>query len=85
MHTHTHQKTAQQSGGGMMDRDKKTEGAASSEPAFYGSQVCLRVRSHFGLTGEVFAVAQIERGQGGARLEHIDVTCGAMTAVGVLL
>ena len=37
----------------------------------------------FGLTGEFFAVEQIERGQGGARLEHNDVTCGAMTAVGV--
>ena len=42
--THTHQKTAQQSRGGMMDRDRKTEGGASSEPAFDVSQVCLRVR-----------------------------------------
>ena len=33
-HTHTHHKTAQQSRGGMMDRDRKTEGGASSEPAF---------------------------------------------------
>ena len=39
----------------------------------------------FGLTGEFPAVAQIERGQGGALLEHDDVTCGAMTAVGVFL
>ena len=74
-----------------MDRDRKTEGGASSEPAFDVSQVCLRVRGLFGLTGEsgaaVFSAAfvQIERGQGGARLEHNDVTCGAMTAVGVFL
>ena len=67
-----------------MDRDRKTEGGASSEPAFNVSQVCLRVRGLFGLTGEL-AVAQIELGQGGARLEHNDVTCGAMSAVGVLL
>ena len=82
MHAHTPQ-AAQQSRGGVMDRDRKTEGGASSEPAFDVSQVCLRVRSLFGLTGVVFADAQIERGQGGARLEHNDVTCGAMTAVGV--
>ena len=69
--------------GGMMDRDRKTEGGASSEPAFDVSQVCLRVRGLFGLTGEFFAAAQFERGQGCARLEHNDVTCGAMTAVGV--
>ena len=69
----------------MMDRGRKTEGGASSEPAFNVSQVCLRVRGLFGLTGELFAVAQIELGQGGARLEHNDVTCGAMTAVGVFL
>ena len=71
----------------MMDRDRKTEGGASSEPAFDVSQVCLRVRSFFGLTGEFAASisSQIERGQGGARLEHNDVTCGAMTAVGVFL
>ena len=37
------------------------------------------------LTGEFVAVFQIELGQGGARLEHNDVTCGAMTAVGVFL
>ena len=67
-----------------MDRDRKTEGGASSEPAFDVSQVCLRVRGLFGLTGEL-AVDQIELGQGGARLEHNDVTCGAMTAVGVFL
>ena len=84
-HTHTHHKTAQQSRGGMMDHDRKTEGGASSEPAFDVSQVCLRVRGLFGLTGEFVAAGQIELGQGGARLEHNDVTCGAMTAVGVLL
>ena len=67
-----------------MDRDRKTEGGASSEPAFDVSQVCLRVRGLFGLTGE-FTFGQIELGQGGARLEHNDVTCGAMTAVGVFL
>ena len=69
----------------MMDRDRKTEGGASSEPAFDVSQVCLRVRGLFGLTGEFFAAFQIERGQGGARLENDDVPCGAMTAVGVFL
>ena len=69
----------------MMDHDSKTEGGASSEPAFVVSQVCLRVRGLFGLTGELFARPQIEQGQGGARLEHNDVTCGAMTAVGVFL
>ena len=77
-----------------MDRDRKTEGGASSEPAFDVSQVCLRVRGLFGLTGELAHIGiakwigtrvQIERGQGGARLEHNDVTCGAMTAVGVFL
>ena len=68
-----------------MDRDRKTEGGASSEPAFDVSQVCLRVRSLFGLTSEFDAAAQIERCQGGARLEHNDVTCGAMTAMGVFL
>ena len=68
-----------------MDCDRKTEGGASSEPAFDVRQVCLRMRSLFGLTGEFFAVVQIELGQGGARLEHNYVTCGAMTAVGVLL
>ena len=69
----------------MMDRDRNTEGGASSEPAFDVSQVCLRVRGLFGRTGEFFAAGQIELGQGSARLEHNDVTCGAMTAVGVFL
>ena len=69
----------------MMDHDRKTEGGASSEPAFDESQVCLRVRSLFGFTSEFVAAGQIELGQGGARLEHNDVTCGAMTAVGVFL
>ena len=74
-----------------MDRDRKTEGGASSEHAFDVSQVCLRARGLFGLTGESgaaicsAAALQIERGQGGARLEHNDVTCGAMTAVGVFV
>ena len=84
-HTLTHHKTAQQSRGGMMDRGRKTEGGASSEHAFDVSQACLRGRGRFGLTGEFAAVAQIERGQGGACLEHNDVTCGAMTAMGVFL
>ena len=86
---HTHHKTAPQSTGGMMNHNRKTEGGASSEPAFDVSQVCLRVRGLFGLTGEfvisefvIKSKVQIERGQGGARLEHHDVTCGAMTAVG---
>ena len=68
-----------------MDRDSKAEGGASSEPAFDVSQVCRRVRGLFGLTSEFIAIDQIELGQGGARLEHNDVTCGAMTAVGVFL
>ena len=87
MHAHTHHKTAQQSRGGMMDCDRKTEGGASSEPAFDVSQVCLMVRGLIGFTGQVIVVSQIqiEVGQGGARLEHNDVTCGAMTAVGVFL
>ena len=80
---HTHHKTAQQSRGGVMDRDRKAEGGASSEPAFDVSQVCLRVRGLFGLTSKFLAVGQIEVGQGGACLEHNDVTCGAMTAVGM--
>ena len=63
--------------------NRKTEGGASSEPAFDVSQVCLRVRGLFGLTGEFFAVFQFELGQGGARLEYNDVTCGAMAAGGV--
>ena len=83
--THIHYKIAQQSRGGVMDRDRKTEGGASSEPAFDVSQVCLRVRNLFDHTSEFAAVGQIERGQGGARLEHPDVTCGTMTAVGVFL
>ena len=69
----------------MMDRDRKTEGGASSEPAFDVSQVCLSLRGHFGLTGESVAAVQIELGQGSARLEHNDVTCGAMTAMGVFV
>ena len=87
MHAHTHHKTAQQSRGGMMDHDRRTQGGASSEPAFDVSQVCLRVRSLFGLTGEFRATGafQSERGQGGALAEHNDVTCGAMTAVRVYL
>ena len=68
-----------------MDRDRKTEGGASSEPAFDVSQVCLRVRGLFGLTSEFVAVAQIHHGQVGARLERKDVTCVAMTAMGVFL
>ena len=68
-----------------MVRNRKSEGGASSEPAFNASQVCRRVRSLFGLTDEFAAAGQIERGQGVARLEHNDVTCGAMTAVGVFL
>ena len=88
-HTHTHHKTAQRSRGGMMDRDRKTEGGASSEPAFDVSQVRLKVRGLFGLTSEFHRVVPIpcatELGQGSARLEHNDVTCGAMTAVGVFL
>ena len=68
-----------------MDCDGKTEGGVSSEPAFNVSQVCLRVRGLFGLTGELVAPGQIELGQGSARLEHHDVTCGAMIAVGVFL
>ena len=68
-----------------MDRDK-TEDGSSSEPAFNVRQVCQRVRGLFGRTGEFHVVAaQTELGQGGARLEHNDVTCGAMTAVGVFL
>ena len=67
----------------MMDRDRKIEDGASSEPTFDVSHLRLRVSSLFGLTGEFGAVSQIERGQGGACLEHNDVTCGAMTAVGV--
>ena len=57
-----------------MDRESKTEGGASSEPAFDVSQVCLRVSGLFGLTSEIGAAVQIELGQGGARLEHNDVT-----------
>ena len=68
-----------------MDSHRKTEDGVSSKPAFDVSQVCLRVRGLFGLTGEFSAAAQIELGQGRARLEYNDVTCGAMTAVGVVL
>ena len=57
---HAHHKTTQQSRGGMVDRDRKTEGDASSEPAFDVSQGCLRVRGLFGLTGEFVAAGQIE-------------------------
>ena len=74
MHAHTHHKTAQQTRGGMMDFDSKTEGGASSEPAFNVSQVCLRVRGLFGVTGELFAAVQIELGQGGAPLQNNNVT-----------
>ena len=66
-----------------MDHDRKAADGASSEPAFDVSQVCLRVRGLFGLTSE--SAAQTELGQGGARLEHNDVTCGAKTAPGVFL
>ena len=69
----------------MMDRDRKTEGGASSEPASDVSQVCLRVRGLCGPTGELAAACQTERGQGGARLEHNDVTCGAVRFGGVFL
>ena len=58
----------------MMDRDKKTEGGGSSELAFDVSQVCLRVRGLFGLTGEFVAAVQIDRGQGGAPLQNNNVT-----------
>ena len=58
----------------MMDRDRKTEGGASSEPAFNVSQVCLWVRGLFGLTGEFDAVGQIELGQSGAPLQNHNVT-----------
>ena len=69
----------------MMDHDRKAEGGAISQPAFDVSQVCLRMRGRFSLTGELFAALQIERRQGGARLKRNDVTCGTMTAVGVFL
>ena len=72
--THTHHKTTQQSRGGMMDRDRKTEGGASSEPAFNVSQVCLRVRGLFGITGKFAAVIQIDGGQGCAPLQNNNVT-----------
>ena len=73
MHTHTPQDRTSKRGG-MMDRDRKTEGGAGSAPAFDVSQVCLRARGLFGLTGEFFAAVQMERGQGGARLQHNNVT-----------
>ena len=41
----------------MMDCDSKTEDGASSEAAFDVSQVCLKVRDLFGLTGETHIVA----------------------------
>ena len=44
----------------MMDRDRKTEGGVSSEPAFDESQVCLKVRGLFGLTDELLAVVQVD-------------------------
>ena len=59
MYAHTHHKTAQQSRSGTMDHDRKTEGGAHSEPAFDVSQVCLKVRGLFGLTGDFFASVQI--------------------------
>ena len=43
------------------------------------------MRGLFGLTGDFVALVHIERGQGGALFEHLDFTCGAMTAVGVFL
>ena len=58
----------------MMDHDRKTEGGVSSEPAFDASQVCLRVRGLFGLTGEFAALGQIDRDQGGAPLQNNNVT-----------
>ena len=45
---------------GMMDGYRKTEGGASSEPAFDVSQVCPRVRGLFGLTSEFVAAVQID-------------------------
>ena len=68
-----------------MDCDRKNEGGASSEPAFDVRRVCLRVRGLFGVTGEFFAEIQFELGQGGARLEHNDVTWSAMTTAGAFL
>ena len=69
-----------------MDRDRKAEGGASSEPAFDVSQVCLRGRGLFGLTGGIGFFARInyqaELGQRGTLAENCNVTCGAMTAVG---
>ena len=58
----------------MMDRNSKTEGGASSEPAFDVSQVCLRVRGLFGLTGEFIASVQIDRDQGSAPFQNNNVT-----------
>ena len=58
----------------MMDRYRKTEGGASSEPAFDGGQVWLRVRGLFDFTGEFVAALQIDRGQGGAPLQNNNVT-----------
>ena len=61
-HAHTQLTPQDHSRGGMMNRYRKTEGGASSEPAFDVSQVCLRVRGLFGLTGELSALAQLELG-----------------------
>ena len=58
----------------MMDRDRKTKGGASSEPALDVSQVWLRVRGLFGLTGKFVAVVQIDRGEDGAPLHNNNVT-----------
>ena len=57
-----------------MDRGRKAEGGASSEHAFDVSQVCLRVRGLFGLTGELFASVQIDRDQGSAPFQNNNVT-----------
>ena len=76
-HARTHKHTPQDcttKQNGVMDHDRKTEGGASSEPAFDVSQVCLRVRGLFGLTDEFLAGVQIERGQGGAPLQNNNVT-----------
>ena len=54
MHAHTHTtRPHNKAGDVMMDRDRKTEGGASSEPAFDVSQVRLRVTGLFDLTGEL--------------------------------
>ena len=43
-----------------MDRDRNTEGGASSEPDFDVSQVCPRTTGLFGLTSEFVAAVQID-------------------------